>query len=147
MNRVHAWTQSGRVSLWRYTENGQNYPGWNLNADPSGCKSLLELVDALVAENHGSRTINLAEPKRAQLEVPGNMDGAAKWISPAKFRVAISDSPSDWHFPHDINPARLLFGSKWAQRIRDGIAGISDGTGDYSIGTDQHGSLKLWFWW
>ena len=28
LSPVNAWKQSGRVSLWRYTENERNYPGW-----------------------------------------------------------------------------------------------------------------------
>ncbi len=147
MDRVIAWKQSGRISLWRYTENERNYPGWNLNADSVGCKSLLELVDALVAESCGSRTINLTEPSQAQLRVPGNTGGAAAWVVPVKLRVTISDARSDWHFPQDLDPARIEFGSDWVAPLREGVASMSAGRGDYSIGNDKNGSLKLWFWW
>lgn len=56
----------GRVSLWRYTENERNYPGWNLNADAAGCRSLLELLDALTITGAGGRTVTVTQPTSEQ---------------------------------------------------------------------------------
>lgn len=55
MQLANAWKQSGRISIWRYTENERNYPGWNL--------------DALAADGAGSRSIAITAPTKAQLAV------------------------------------------------------------------------------
>jgi hypothetical protein len=52
--------------------NARNYPGWNLHADASGCRSLWELLNALAADESGTRTITLTPPTSAQLGVPNN---------------------------------------------------------------------------
>jgi hypothetical protein len=41
MQTAHLWKQAGRISVWRYTENAGNYPGWHLTADPAGFSRLL----------------------------------------------------------------------------------------------------------
>ncbi len=146
LSPVNAWRQSGRVSLWRYTENERNYPGWNLNADAAGCRSLLELLDALTSAGTGARTIKLTPPTFEQLRVPNNRGGAAAWIAPEKWNVSLAPDSADWDFPADIQPAVLALGSNWLAPLRAGIAGIQAGVGDHSIGDDERG-LALWFWW
>ncbi len=147
MSRASGWKLSGRVSLWRYTENDRNYPGWNINADLTGCESLLELLDALISDGQGSRSIHLTPPTPAQLQVPANQGGTAAWVAPAKLRVSLSDVASDWRFPQDQNPASLMFGSEWVAPLREGLVGMSAGRGDFSIGKTSIDSLGLWFWW
>lgn len=82
LSPVNTWRQSGRVSLWRYTENERNYPGWNLNADAAGCRSLLELLDALTITGAGGRMVTVTQPTSEQLRVPNNRGGAAAWLAP-----------------------------------------------------------------
>ena len=77
MQRANAWKQSGRISLWRYTENQRNFPGWHLNGDADGCQSLLALLDALAADGEGSRTVAIIAPTKTQLSVPNNKAGLA----------------------------------------------------------------------
>lgn len=144
MQFANAWKQSGRISIWRYTENERNYPGWNLNADRAGCQSLLNLLDALAADGAGSRSIAITAPTKAQLGVPNNMRGQAAWVAPEKLRLTLSPVADQWSFPPDLDPAAIEVGSTWLQALREGIAGIPEGRGDYAIGK---GSLRLWFWW
>ena len=144
MQSANSWKQSGRISIWRYIENEQNYPGWHLNADRVGCQSLLALLDALAADGTDPRSIAITAPTKAQLGVPNNMRGQAAWVAPKKLRLTLSPVADQWSFPPDLNPAAIEVGSTWLQALREGIAGIPEGRGDYAIGK---GSLRLWFWW
>jgi len=147
MHFANSWKQSGCISLWRYTENERNYPGWHLNADPDGCHSLQALLEALAADGGGSRTVTLTDPTPSQLGVPNNQSGRAAWVAPAKLRVVFSATPSEWSFTADLDPAVLTVGSDWLAPLLGGIAGIPKGRGDCSIGGHNDGNLPLWFWW
>lgn len=147
MYLANLWKQSGHISLWRYTENERNYPGWHLNADLEGCQSLQALLEALAADGGGSRTVTLTAPAKSQLGVPNNRSGRAAWVAPAKLRVAFSATASEWSFPADLDPAVLTVGSDWLAPLLEGVAGIPEGRGDYSIGGHNVGNLSLWFWW
>ncbi|HVH36754.1 MAG TPA: hypothetical protein VM847_21865, partial [Tahibacter sp.] len=139
------WKPSGTVSLWRYTVNTRNYPGWHLNADAAGCRSLLDLLDALATEPGSYRTIPLRPPSAAQLDVPNNRRSPV--VAATKLQLALSDVPAQWRFPHDDDPATLTIGSDWLAPLRKGLLDITRGRGDYSIGSDADGNLPLWFWW
>ena len=148
MHRAHSWKQTGNVSLWRYTGNERNYPGWHLTADTAGCESLIALLDALAADGiPASRAVEITPPSKAQLGVPNNKSGSAAWRSPSKLRVTFSSDPADWSFPPDLEPAVLAVGSDRLAELREGISGIPHGRGDYSIGSAGNGSSRLWFWW
>ncbi|MBB6365096.1 hypothetical protein FHR56_000209 [Xanthomonas sacchari] len=141
---AHRWTQTGRISLWRYLENERNYPGWHLNADAPGCRSLVMLLDALAADGDGARVIAITAPTRAELAVPNNRRGRAAWVAPEKLRLTVSTTDDRWSFPPDLAPAALDIGAAWLTVLRDGIDGIPKGRGDHCIG---RGDLRLWFWW
>lgn len=148
MHRAHSWKQSGTVSLWHYTENERNYPGWHLTADAAGCASLVALIDALAADGiSASRTVDITPPSKAQLGVPNNKSGLAAWRAPSKFRISFSATPAEWLFPLDLDPAVVTVGSDWLAPLREGILGIPRGHGDYSIGPAGKGNSRLWFWW
>jgi hypothetical protein len=146
MQLADSWKQSGRISLWRYTENERNFPGWHLNADAAGCRSLLGLFEALAADGAGSRTVAITAPMKAQLSVPNNKIGLAAWVAPEKLRITASPIAEEWSFPAHLDPAIFTVGSAWLPQLREGIAGIPEGRGDYSIG-NRKSSLALWFWW
>ena len=139
------WQQCGRISLWRYTENERNFSGWHLNADAEGCASLLSLLDALESSPGEYRTVRITAPTAAVLRVPNNRGGRAAWLAPAKLRLCCSPVQACWVFPLDLDPASLTVGADWLPRLREGIGGIPEGRGDYSIGSDAEPSL--WFWW
>ena len=144
----HSWNQDGSISLWRYTENERNYPGWHLSADARGGTSLSTLLQALAADGPSTtRTINLDPPTTPVLAVPNNRGGRARHRAPTKLRVGFAKDSSLWSFPATLEPAQLVFGYDWLAPLLEGIEAISQGRGDYSIGTDQDGSLPLWFWW
>ena len=148
MHRAHSWKQSGNVSLWYYTENERNYPGWHLTADAAGCESLVGLLDALAADGiPASRVVEITPPSKAQLGIPNNQSGLAAWRAPSKLRIAFSSNPAEWSVPRDLDPTALTIGSDWLAPLREGISGIPHGRGDYSIGPAGKLSPRLWFWW
>ena len=148
MHRARSWNQTGNVSLWYYTENERNYPGWHLTADAAGCESLIALLDALAVDGIPAfRAVEIKPPSKAQLGVPNNKGGLADWRSPSKLRVTFSGDPAEWSFPPDLEPAVLTIGSDWLAPLREGISGIPRGQGDQSIGSAGNGNSRLWFWW
>jgi hypothetical protein len=146
MVQANSWKQSGSVSLWRYTENLRNFPGWHLTADAAGCASLLALLDALAFDGvAASRTLGITAPTASVLAVPNNRSSG--WVAPSKFRLAFSPRSNQWGFPDALEPASLSIGADWLPTLRQAIAGIPQGQGDYSIGQPGNGSLPLWIWW
>jgi hypothetical protein len=140
------WKQAGRISLWRYTEHERNFRGWHLNADAVGCQSLSLLIESLLIDGAGHRTVDITAPTEAELRVPNNRGGLAPWTAPKKLKVTLVQEPSLWAFPPDTEPATLDIGMTWLESLREGVVGISKGRGDYSIG-HREGGLPLWFWW
>jgi len=138
------WKQSGRISLWRYEPNDRNFLGWHLNADAAGCESLLALLDELPHGPQPYRTLAITEPTPKQLNVPR---ANASWVAPSRLRLAWSSGPAAWEFSAELDPATLTFGAHWLVPLRNGIAGICKGQGDYAIGTRKGIGLPLWFWW
>lgn len=139
------WAQRGRISLWRYTENTRNYPGWHLNADAAGCESLIALFQELATGSSPVRSVVVTPPAAAQVRVPNNRSAA--WLAPDRIKVGWSPNASEWLLPPSTEPARLTFGSDWLEPLRSGVMGIPRGQGDYAIGSRANGSLVLWFWW
>ncbi len=130
--------------LWRYTENQRNYPGWHLTATPDGCASLVALLDAFAADGMpASQTLTITAPTPAVLAVPNNRSAIP--VTPAKLRLSLSSTPSEWSFTQSASLAELSVGADWLPLLRDALVGITSGKGDYSIGPSDSGSL--WFWW
>lgn len=136
------WNQTGRVVLWRYTENQRNYPGWHLSADADGCANLLAVLDQLSSASAAYRTLQITLPSAAQLGVPNNR--SAGWLAPSRLRIEWSPQPATWLLPEALDLAHLTLGADWVAPLRAGITDIAAGRGDFSIGGRDAG---LWFWW
>lgn len=141
------WKSSGRISLWRYTQNERHYPGWHISADAAGRKCLLELLERVGSHDAPYHTVALTAPTRDQLGVPNNGGGDAAWVAAARLCVRLDVDAARWTFPADLDPAMIAIGSHWLEPLRRGIRDMAAGRGDYSIGDRQGGSLPLWFWW
>lgn len=142
------WAHTGKISLWSYRENQRNFPGWHLNADALGCRSLISLLDTLI-DQPAAYLLDLVAPTPMQLSVPNNKSGRAAWFAPKQLQLRFSGEGSDWRFPitEAAEAACLQFGSTWIKPLREAIAGIPGGRGDYAIGARDKGSTRLWFWW
>lgn len=146
MKFAYAWKQSGRVSMWRYTEHARHFTGWHFNADEPGCLSILALIDALILDGSGGRTIALTAPTLAQLRVPANKGGQAPWEGPERLRLILSSDVKAWSMSLSDTLLILKAGSEWMSQLREAIAGTRIGRGDYSISDRKRGD-QLWFWW
>lgn len=134
----------GSVSLWRYTENERNYPGWHLSADTSGAASLRSLLADLEVSG-GYRTVSITPPSEALLRVPNNRGGKAAWQAPGRWRIHYLSAPEEsrsWRVGEDTDTKVLSAGKAWLAEFRAGIEGVEKGKGDYSIGVPSP-----WFWW
>lgn len=148
MSEITAWKQAGTISLWHYTENERNYPGWHLTGDRTGCASLATLLRAfekLAAEAH--RTVAVSTPNKHILAVPNNRGGRAAFRAPSKWRITYlpdADKAQIWQFSEQNAVLELTLGNDALIELLDGIEGVPAGKGDYSIGLD--GNEPLWFW-
>jgi hypothetical protein len=149
MSEVSAWRQAGRLSLWHYTENERNYPGWHLSLDSAGSISLATLLRAFAESKAESyRTLVVTAPTRAVLGVANNRGGAAGFRAPSKWRLKYlpdPDSSKTWRFGEEGSVVELTVGSDGLEELITGVEGIPQGKGDYSIGLDAN--EELWFWW
>jgi len=146
MKSVNEWKQGGEIYLWRYLGRSRNFLGWHITGTKEGCLSLVELLDRFEFEGERRhRTIQLSQPSTDQLAVPNNAN--ADWTSAQKLKIEYHPGSSEWRFPKDSNPAVLQIGQEWLEELRNGLLGIPEGKGDYSIGTDKDASQRLWFWW
>jgi hypothetical protein len=144
---LHSWKQNGAVSIWRYTEFEKKFGGWHLSADDAGVESLLQLFTALQSEPGAHRTVAITPPSKRLLKVPNYQQGRAKWIAPSKLQLRFSSAPETWELPGDLEPARLSVGASYLPELVTAVKGIPRGEGDFSMGSRDGESLRLWFWW
>ena len=82
---VYNWHQKGSLYLWRYKEAQRNYPGWQITGDDDGLKSIIELINIMIAEDRNSkRTIQLSSPRKGELVISGCK---AKVLPESKFTL------------------------------------------------------------
>jgi hypothetical protein len=112
--------------------------------DAAGCESLLALLGELPHTPEPYRTLSITPPTSKQWRVP---KANPAWVAPSRLRLAWSVEPAIWDFPAELDPAVLTFGVEWLGPLRNGVASIREGRGDYAIGTGKGIGLPLWFWW
>jgi hypothetical protein len=144
--QLHAWKQEGSLWLWHYTGGSRNFAGWHLTADASGSHSLVEMLSALSLEAAGAfRTLRVSSPTQSILAVPNNRSAA--WVAPSKLRIELSEISACWRFPLSGEVATLTLGAEWLPRLQQAVAEVPKGKGDFSIGGNESGSQRVWFWW
>jgi hypothetical protein len=152
---VARWQQTGQVYLWRYTEGARDYPGWHMTADPTACTSLFELIDRMTSARWPSNVlISVSKPTGSLLRVPNNRGDTARCKSPESLRLKHSREIDRDHWSLVLQDRILILtlGSGRLLQLRQGIADIASGHGDYAIGPGNLGVARdrdslLWFWW
>ena len=151
---VAKWRAAGKTYLWRYLDNEKNYPGWHLTADSPSCAALDRLFGLMATAKYSAQArISIIPPTEAQLRVPNNQGGRARWQSVDSLELKFDpDQPDDqlWSVEVDKNMLSISMGRAKLHEHKAGIADISKGTGDYSIGPDNDAAYRaqcLWFWW
>jgi len=152
---VNEWKQTGKLYLWKYTENSKNYPGWHLHADLEGCTSLIKLICLMRMDKFpAKRTVKISAPNSQILSVPNNKRGKAKWKTLKKLKIKSVKSASDYKeqfLTHKHNHILLTADEIMLTKLEQGFNDITKGKGEYSICHDgameKSVSSCLWFWW
>ena len=114
-----------------------------MTCDEAGCTSIAELAD--LAQNSitdSKRTINITHPSNNELRVP---NCKAKATAPKKLVFSYAKgAPEAWEIYLENDKLFLSLGENYLEQFKRGILDISQGNGDYSIGTEGQ---ELWFWW
>src|SRR5579871_5602399 len=112
--------------MWRYEEASRSYQGWHLSADEEGCRSLLTLLSAFTEKSSVPyRTLSLAAPSEALLEMPGKLPWNVRSVS--KLRLSQRVSNTDWHLFRADDTVTFEFGERWRVLLFDAIRALSDG--------------------
>lgn len=150
---ISKWKASGNTYLWRYLDNERNYPGWHLTADHEACEALSRLFNLMEEAKYSVKVrIPVLPPRDAQLKVPNNQGGRARWRSVdfLEFRFDPQQRNSAlWSLELDKNTLSIEFGRAKLDGLKSGVEDISNRDGDYSIGPDDAADSRqcLWFWW
>ena len=132
---------AGRTSLWTYGDN-RNFPGWHLCCDRPAAAFLLALLDAMPAARWPAK-------KRIPLAADPALSSATGCAATPRFAKALeihfdsAHDPALWRLEERADGIALSLGANMLKALRQGVRGLADGKGDYSIG-DPPG---LWFWW
>ncbi len=96
----------------------------------------------LKSVDEAKRTIKMDRPTENELKVT---NCKSKAIPSAKMIfLNKKDSKNKWKISDDQGTATLEADDESLCKLRDGLADIQNGRGDYFIGTKGQ---ELWFWW
>lgn len=140
---------SGKVYIWAYKDNYSNYPGWNFTANTKASENLSELLNLMSeCELSTKKKIMLALPTQAQLNVPNNQNGLAKWKSKPNLilNYKTSESKNHWLISEIDNGIEIQFGKAKLNELQSAINEIPKGHGDFAI-SDKKNKNILFFWW
>lgn len=140
---------SGRVYIWKYTDNDRNYPGWNLTVDDTASQELSQLLDLMEkCQWSTNKRILTARPTDDEIKVPNNWNGHAKWTTKPKviFSFKTNMTPDYWETTETADELEISFGKEKLKELRDAIVNIPNGKGDHSIADKDENSI-LTFWW
>lgn len=140
---------AGQISIWRYTENDRNYPGWHLTVDRQASQTLLHLFDLMdQCDWSTKKSFGTNAPTDNQLSVPNNRQGTARWSTKPTitFTSNTSVTPDYWTTKEKKEELEITFSKDKLEQLRQAIADISNGKGDISIGNCRDENI-LTFWW
>jgi|LakMenEpi03Aug12_release.lakeMendotaPanAssembly.Ray.scaffolds.fasta_scaffold1288176_1 hypothetical protein len=140
---------SGRVYIWKYTDNDRNYPGWNMTVDNSASQELSQLLDMMEkCEWSTNKNILTTRPTDNEISAPNNKNGVAKWTTKSKiiFSLKTNMTPDFWVTTETADELEISFGKEKLKELKEAIINISKGKGDHSI-ADKDDNNILTFWW
>ena len=131
-----------KICLWRYLQNEKNYPGLNLSLDPEGCAYFKERLN----DQWPNSSIPLTPPDDLVLSVPNNMNGKARVKAASKLKLLVNISTKDESILiiEDKDTISIAMSNTMKLKLVTAIEDIQNGTGDYSIGSNEN---SIWFWW
>jgi len=129
---VWEWKQEGRLSVWRFHINADNYEGWHLNGDVPACSSLVDLIERMSASRHPTWRKLLLVP-----ECPRPILNA-RWSATRALTIAFPQrktEPNYWELLPKGDELTLTLGHSKLRELHDAIAEVALCDG-YAIGPD-----------
>ncbi|EIZ81175.1 hypothetical protein WSK_0120 [Novosphingobium sp. Rr 2-17] len=144
---VSAWRQSGTLYVWRYAAPGRSRRGWHFSADPSGCASVVDLIDRMTtAAVACHRTLSLGHVSADIWGVPNFGPPQADRFE--KVRIAYLPAASDLSLVDNDGSLDLTIGGTRAGDLKAAFVDVGIGDGDFGIGTSERKNAETWmFWW
>jgi hypothetical protein len=138
---IGSWKQSGRLFLWRFTDNVRNFPGWHFMLDSTGSKSIAGLLNAMSKSDTSCiRIVQVSQPTTEVLRVPNNRDAGC--VTPTKLRIELDVTDADaWALDDDGVALQWRLGSRTAAEAADAFSDPAKYLGS-SIGAKP----PLWSW-
>lgn len=86
----------------------------------------------------------MSKPSERLLNVPGRRFSSVE--SPAELRIHYSSVADDWSLAIVDPVAEFMFGETWRHKLREAVAVLSRGEGDFAVGPAER-RQRLWCWW
>ncbi|MFC3582191.1 hypothetical protein [Sphingomonas hylomeconis] len=144
---VSAWRQSGAIYIWRYAVPKRNRKGWHFSADPTGCASVVDLIERMTAADVAChRTLSLARVSADIWGVPNF--GPPKADRFEKLRINYLPAASDLTLLENEGRLDLTMGMELSNSLKGAFVDVGIGDGDFGIGTSDKKNAETWsFWW
>ncbi len=145
-NWVSKWVQDGRLYVWRYADAGRGWRGWHFTADPTGCRSIRNLLDRMHAGEPCHRTLKLEPVTEAILSVPNyghRMKGRFE-----KLRIEYVPGFDELRMTPGGAALTMTVGDRRLRKLSAAFAEVEVGIGDFGIATSDEKRAETWmFWW
>jgi len=126
---------------------GSQSQGWHFSADPTGCASIVDLIDRMTtADDACHRTLSLARVSEDIWAVPNF--GPPKADRFEKLRINYSPAASDLNLLENEGGLDLTTGMALANSLKAAFVDVGIGDGDFGIATSDKKNAERWsFWW
>lgn len=146
--KIEKFKISGKVYIWKYSDNGRNYPGWNLTMDNLASQEISKLLDLMSnCEWTTSKKLLTQRPTGNEVFTPNNRRGHANWTTKEKMAIThkANESPDFWAVIDKEAELEIRFGKQKLMELKRAIESIPTGKGDFSIADRQDENI-LTFW-
>ena len=137
---VERWRQRGRICLWK---NKVTDAQWNMTADDPACDGLTDLFDRMERGQYSSqKQLSLVKPTITADHGGRRRFKAARQLTIKYPKERVTDG--HWLLEQHDRDLLLVVGLSRLHELRDAVADIRAGGGDYAIGDDES---PIWVWW
>lgn len=145
-NGVNEWSQEGQLYVWRYANPKRGWRGWHFTADPTGCRSVRNLLDRMHGGEACHRTLKLGTVTDAILRVPNY--GVKAMGKFEKLRIEYLPGFDNLYLSPEEPALIMTVGDRRLRSLTAAFAEVEVGLGDFGIGTSDKKNADTWmFWW
>lgn len=143
---VAEWVQDGRLYVWRYAQPNRSWRGWHFTADPSGCRSIANLLDRMHGGDACHRTLRLDEVTDAILAGPNYGHSIAGRFT--KLRIEYRPEAENLDLQAEADVLTMIVAPARLRKVVTAFRHVEIGTGDFGIETSSSRKADHWmFWW